>query len=590
MNKRRLSGGVKKLIIAFSVIVLAMVGSLVFAAISKVTNEEETYIVSQNCVAYDNAGNRIILEADANVYKSWSNEWILKEGKSKLYSLGKNTVIFDDGLIKVFGDGYQILSDSEVKQLGNYNEITNLNDGGFFKLADRRYLMTGSKISSGSLINTGKYLFIVMDKAGNAMLLNDENCKKTKNATILDGTGYQFDIANEKLIFSEDKTIDLKKIIGSTNEYDPSKDIDVLRAEYEEKLAKEKEKGEKTDEKNPDEINLDLSGGKGGTGGTGGTGGSGGTGGTGGVGGAGGYGSGGNEVTDARKTMNIYKISPSYTSAIVNYHINDPFGQLGDPYFNVYEVNTDNKTKIQTQYVDVDGSDFVIYDLVPGAKYYVELCQASQANNVMASQYFSTKSASITIDEEVEISEDYLLCTVRYVEGLSFSSANIAITSTDGDGNWIEEPFTKMSIPLSANSIDGVQIKFVPKFDSLSDKPIGWNDISLKGKQFRIYFTDVIFNSKPINISNERIINNPYYGKSTWDTFYENWVNESVFTYEYYPKGKNGVKTNAPNSAKEKISKCIAAYKAAFGNERSIWDTTDLIGTLTKIYDVLPNS
>ena len=73
--------------------------------------------------------------------------------------------------------------------------------------------------SKSSSFVTSNYLIVNLDKLGNATLLNDKTSYKTIVPTVLRTSAYSFDIANEKLNFGGED-IDLKKIIGSTNEYD----------------------------------------------------------------------------------------------------------------------------------------------------------------------------------------------------------------------------------------------------------------------------------------------------------------------------------------------------------------------------------
>ena len=73
--------------------------------------------------------------------------------------------------------------------------------------------------SKDSSFVTSNYLILHLDKLGNATLLNDKTSYKTITPTILRTSSYTFDIANEKLNFGAED-VDLKKIIGSTNEYD----------------------------------------------------------------------------------------------------------------------------------------------------------------------------------------------------------------------------------------------------------------------------------------------------------------------------------------------------------------------------------
>lgn len=58
--------------------------------------------------------------------------------------------------------------------LDNFTKVDNLSETGFFKLSDRKYLITGSRIwDNVGLVDTSNYLFISLDDAGNARLIND---------------------------------------------------------------------------------------------------------------------------------------------------------------------------------------------------------------------------------------------------------------------------------------------------------------------------------------------------------------------------------------------------------------------------------
>ena len=59
---------------------------------------------------------------------------------------------------------------------------------------------------------------VELDKQGNAKLSNNKLQLKTISETTLVTSKYTFDIANEKLNYGK-YDIDLKKIIGSSNQY-----------------------------------------------------------------------------------------------------------------------------------------------------------------------------------------------------------------------------------------------------------------------------------------------------------------------------------------------------------------------------------
>lgn len=609
MNKRKLSSNVKKFIIIFSGLVAVLGIILTSVAVITIKNTEEAQVITSEGVVYDETGTRIVLDSPAQVYRSWTDEWILKDSKSKVYNLGKNTVIWDDGSVKIFGGGYQILNSSEVNELTTYSELNNVTDGGFFKLADRRYLMTGNKIGGeGNPISTTKYVFIVMDKSGNAWLLNDETCVKTTGATILDGTKYRFDIANEQLLFGEDDVLDCKSIIGSTNEYDLSTDPVHLR----EKAAEYAAKGYTT---NPEEIILDLSGGDGGDGGVGGYGGNGGLGGIGGGGGIGGYGGNGGaggtggtggtggkgnapKVTDARKTMNVYGVIAGYTNANVSYSVNDPYGQLGDVYFKISKLNpsTNAYDFLRTEYVDIDGNELILLNLSPNTKYKLDFCQTG-VDTPATTQYFTTSIADAYVVVN-EIDENYITLTVNYADELEFSSATLNITQkTNAATGWETTPFVSVSVPSNAKTSEGALMKLTSSQ--------GWSNLSNKANQLKIYFSNVTYKGSTVNLSTEYIITNPYSGKANWDAFENEWSEMFIFTYNPYTDPKTNA-TAANLGGRDGVTNgiygCLRDYYETFCGgtwnsanlpqifrqiEKSYWDINDIRQTLISIVKYL---
>ena len=114
---------------------------------------------------------------------------------------------------------FKVLLDGQVEKYSKDTTIKNTSEDAFYKIADREYLMISNSIKneSGS-ISTSKYLYIIIDKSGNTLLLNNEIYARTINPIVLSTSSYRFDIANEKLIVGNEE-INLKDIIGSTNEY-----------------------------------------------------------------------------------------------------------------------------------------------------------------------------------------------------------------------------------------------------------------------------------------------------------------------------------------------------------------------------------
>lgn len=506
-TQRKLNSSIKKFFIIFGAIVVVVSSALGFFAISNATKSKEMYTVSQDCSAYDTNGSKVYLSKGATVKRSWNDEWVMKDDDSNVYVLGKNTVIFDEGILKVFGGGYQVVSNSDVNQLPRYFELTVLNESSFFKLADRRYLVVGDNIGGGenSSINTNKYLYIVMDKSGNALLLNDAICYKTKNATSITFDGRIFDIANEKLTLAEDTVIDCKTIIGSTNEYTTLADPDFARQRtYSDEGAT-----------NPDEIELTINGGDGGDGGIGGTGGFGGLGGDGGIGGDGGVGGDGGDggagiapnVTDARATMNIYSITPTYNSATISYNVTDSFGLLGDVYIEYWLDDGSSVPSKTRRYVDSDGKQVTLYNLQPGQNYELEFKNSVDPDHPAVTDYFSTPKGTANITYE-QITNNTLSVRIKYDVGLTLSEGKVKLSVKNNSNTWVLVD-TK-PIPGSAANSDGGVVVFSTGTG---------NDFTKLGSSLKIEFEDCKYAGQDIELSYIYYLSNTYAGYASWRKF-----------------------------------------------------------------------
>ena len=601
MKTRKLSGSVKRIIGLFSGIVVLLGAVFGVAIYNSLSNSETGIPVSVDSVTYDNNGNRIYLENPASVYKSHLGDYRLVDSNSKTYSLGDNTVIYDGGSLKILGGGYQVVSDTEISQLSNYSEIEEFNYAGFFKLADRKYLLIGNSIGGeGYPVSTDGYLFIVMDKTGNAMLLNDEVCEKTTAASAISVDGeYVFDIANEILTYGEDKFVDCSQIIGSTNEYDPDSDPMSIR----EKINSLKEQGR--DVKNPDEVLIDAKGGTGGQGGNGGQGGDGGQGGAGGAGGPGGQGGTGvaPEVVNARKTANLLNITPSYTQATIEYYVNDPYGLLGD-IFITYKDISNGGDPVKTT-VDLDSRKMTIYNLNPSSKYEVVM---STSNTLEDYKYQESYQYFYTLDPEVfltvtNVNEDAIICNVKFPAGLKITGAKAVLCGVDH----VSEDDTKNAISTediiysSAASSNGQTIIFTKDED---DKAI---DFGTKDKYLAIYITDAHYGEETghvINIPSRAYFTNAAAGKALWKTWSTNETYSKFMNYsltknengEYLCCVLTGKTPDAISTLKSDLESAIKAYEDSTydSNGRlsgfTDWDQKGIHDILVTIYNDYKNN
>ena len=211
-NKRNIG-----IIVGFCVIFTVIFSYFLFQQIkiSKIKYELES-----STILFDIDKNNILLNSTGTIKKKWNKKYYLNYEEEQ-YNIGSHVIAFNnsDTALSLYGEFYQINRNSEVNITKEETKLNNLGISRFYKIADRKYLIIDPDIKSqDESLKTTNYLVVELDKQGNALLYNNSLNVKVFSATKLLTTTYIFDIANELLIFDEDK-IDLKKIIGSTNEY-----------------------------------------------------------------------------------------------------------------------------------------------------------------------------------------------------------------------------------------------------------------------------------------------------------------------------------------------------------------------------------
>lgn len=241
--------------------------------------DKTAYEINSGSILFNKENDMITMKSDGIIRIKWGGDYYLKYNEED-HDLGTHSVVYEanTGNINLYGKYYEVKKDGNVEVTKGETKLKSSVNSKFYKLADRRYLIVDRTIESeDSSFVTSNYLIVNLDKLGNATLLNDKTSYKTIKPTLIRTSSYTFDIANEKLNFGGED-IDLKKIIGSTNEYD----------EKTYNLNAEKKENEEND-KTAVGGSGDGSGGTGSGSGGGGAGGSG----EGGAGGPGGSGSGG---------------------------------------------------------------------------------------------------------------------------------------------------------------------------------------------------------------------------------------------------------------------------------------------------------
>ena len=390
------------LFVLFSFVVLLVIALFAYGLYLTMSFDRNVYNIKSGSFMYDNEYNYVSLTAAATMQQRWDKNYYLKQNDNgKVTNLGNDVVVYhkDDYKLYVYGINYQVKVTGDVVYSDSVVEVARNGQAAFFKLDDRKYLVTGKSIVSEQKgVNTKDYLIVDIDKSGNALLLNHELNVKVLNTIKLNTDSYTFDVANERLLVGEN-IIDLKKINGSTNQY-----------------------VEPTEEPTPN-----------------GGGGSGGNGGNGGGGGSGGgttiinnIGSSG-EKLNVNKSLTLVSVA-GYTSYVdVNYSVSDPKNEYITVYLLVQEVGAPDESAMKI-ILSKTATSYRIRNLVPNSEYKVSLCYGyvSAANvdlvidevaNVVT---VKTKKISTHIDIN-RISGSKIYYTVYYDSAYAFDSAKVAV-------------------------------------------------------------------------------------------------------------------------------------------------------------------
>ena len=519
--------------------VLALVG-LSIVVVNVLKNREDTYVVPAGSTVYDINNEYIPLEDDAKVYWKADGNCYLKTADKEVYKLGKQAVVYDKNTdsVKIYGDVYKIDADGIISNLSGLTEITDFTEPGIYKMADRKYLMTGNGIkSTDKSYDAEKYVYVNIYKSGTAVLMNNEQYKNTVYPIMLKSDQLYFDISSEFALY-DDNLINLKKVIGSTNEY---RDDALL---YVEGLIGDDEY--EAANKNPDIITIvGGNGGSGGTGGSGGSGGSGGdggfggtggsggsggsgghggfggvggiggsggtggiggTGGTGGIGGDGGHGGDGGEGSDAHisamKWVELTSVTPNIGTIDVRYYVSD----ITNDYVGVYllvEHTEDGKKNAEKVYLNKTSTNYTIRNCKPDTLYSVTLCYDA---------YFTTegeiddKPTSVQHDKVTvrtgsdlgyftitSLKEDSIEFQLKLQKDYLITSGKVVLYNSDGDKKLATYVINQHEI--SAAAVGSVTCSL--PFDS--------NGVNI-GDLLYLVFEDVVYDGKPFVISQKSSI------------------------------------------------------------------------------------
>lgn len=214
-----------------AIVVIAVIGIFSYFIYIFTKYDKTEYEVITGSVIYDSNQEYIKVNGEAYITQKIDRNYYLYEevdGETRKFKLGKNAVLYREGdmYLYIYGPAYQVLTTGDVEAIAGETKVTKTSPTKFFKLDDRKYVMVDTTIRSDNtdLLDTNDYVIIHLDKQGNPSFSNHLVNFKTISQVVITASAFSFDIAHEKLVY-EDTEIDLKNVIGSTNEYkDPEEE------------------------------------------------------------------------------------------------------------------------------------------------------------------------------------------------------------------------------------------------------------------------------------------------------------------------------------------------------------------------------
>lgn len=427
------------LFVIFIFIVLLIISILIISVYNSKKEDTEEYKISSNSITYDENYSYVSISEESLLKKEWNDNYYLTFDSNK-YSLGTEPVIYDKSKnqVIVYGNVYQVYSTGDITKKTQKTVISNVTEFQFFKLNDRKYLIIGDSIGNNEF-STKNYLIVSIDKSGNALLLNNELNVKTINPLVINIGDAKFDVANEKLIIGEQE-IDLKKINGSTNEYEEKNDEEYVQNPVpdEENQNSSNSGASNNSTNNNSQIYNDIV----------------------------------NQIVNItgilsnQNKTNLYKnislrgVNIGATYLVVNYSIVDP----EDKYLSVFITLIGEDDNHVNYYIDKNSSAYRITGLDPNSQYKVEISYvvSSSTESVVADSVVVLTNSDPTKVRITKIKDgiDYYYNVKMYNEN-EFSSANVVLTDCNGsvltydDGSKISNSLD-ISNSLTASGSTGV--------------------------------------------------------------------------------------------------------------------------------------
>lgn len=400
------------------------------------------YDIKTGSIIQDVNKNYINIDDDAILKVRWNGSYYLTFRDNKI-NLGKKVIVYNtiDGSIKLYGTFYEIAEDGKIIDNKDETVLANTTDTKFYKLDDREYLLVDRKIvSDDKSISADNYVLVELDKMGNAKLSNNKLNLKTITPTKLVTSKYVFDIANEVLKYNK-LDIDLKKIIGSSNQYKEDEKKDDGSGGGEEN--KQQENTDFNNNDNNDGVNgagNDLINDKDGK---------------------------GEPITldelkNKAKMTSIVRIQEGLTQVDIDYVVYDPYNEYQSVYVEVVKpgkVDVVNLSKSETH--------LVIKDLVPDKNYklnFIYTIVDSETNEVKPNKFEeitvrTNKPVYVGKITKVSTYGHSIAYTVQLQSGYNIDSVNVEVVFYYQEFDENDELVTKEAIvPGTLNVKSGAKM------------------------------------------------------------------------------------------------------------------------------------
>lgn len=489
---RKLTAGNKINFTVFAIVIIVIIVLLIVCLRYVMGIDKTVYQIEANTFVYDSEYVPVLIENGGTMQAKWDGNYHINTNDGLTYNVGPQSVMYNksSGKVTLYGKMYQVFADASVQTLSGQSEFVNFSEDRFYKLADRKYLILSDSISNEqNTIATKRYLLVVLDKAGNTLLLNNEINAKTINPMRLVTPSFTFDIANEKLIFGNEQ-IDLTKIIGSTNQYEEKVQVAEQNTTPEQNNANGQPVTQNssttttttttTNNSTQTIVNGNVNGGNvGQTGGNNNNGNNENNGNNGNV-GNGGTNSGNNSGennTPLDKSVSLRSAVASSSTIKVNYNVIDPEGKYQTVYINV------DGDKPDTIALDKTASSYTITGLTPNTDYTITLgAREIQSDGTISERIEDTLlvrtqrvSTTITV---TRLSSSKIYFNLKMDSNYVFDSADVVLYA---DGNEVDRKNVSISSSTSSN---------------------GWNT-SLDydyGSEFVIRLENVVYNGNTVNV------------------------------------------------------------------------------------------